>query len=970
MDSFSPESITGLESALAKALEMDERRLEIAKQVLEVETQIQVKRMAGLKGYGDQFRALDNITKRWSSMPPIYHFLENASTNSHYKGTAGSKGSKSSRSSNSNAGGGEPNGPTGPGSKTSQNKGKGGSKKTKTSPDNIYEDESVALEKEVDKQLEHYRKNALAIFSEIAELERKINADAETSLNEQISHTNHLRESREAYESQQLAGIEQYKKALAKVQVMEQRSHDATLLDIANKKKLNQLEQKGASLGLEQELTVETSVDNTTLTALNAVDYAAEKERDYYELLADYKEEREIALAKAIHEAKMANNGEISELERATILKNINEKYALEGEYFKKFEKDRLKQQIENDKKAAIEKVENNKKALREGSANDRVKALKEMHKEDKEDGSHKMASAIIGAVGDAIADLAKQLEQQIDKIASYQGEIDTRLQGSSLEKSSGSYWKQISKDMMSIGLVNPFFRQEQFAENIRSLVNMGIAFDLEQRAFLMTIKDKIATTFNAADGTLLRLIRIQQQDSTAGRLGMESALNAFLNSMYENTEYLKQVADSVRSSLVEMEALMGGAEAAEIEFQVQKWMGSLYSVGMSDNAVSSIAQAIGLVGSGQLEGITGGGAGNLVIMAASNAGLSIADILTNGLTSEDTNDLLNAIVEYLAKLAEDSSDNKVVQQQLANVFGVKASDLRAATNLVAPGSVSAISGHNLSYGNMLAQLNEMVGSMHTRTSLAEMMTNIWENGQYSLASSVANNPVSYLIYKMASLLDSAVGGIDLPFVNVMGFGVDLNTTVSDLMRVASLSTGIIGSLPSMIQGLSNSFSGQRILQQLGISSGSNLAVTPRGVGVASTSVSGAEVSESAYIGNASSSDIKEATIQESKDTKKQEMIEAQEENEHTELDTLNETTLKIYELIHDVVQGKDTFKVKVVDYGLTTNGRSSGSGSANGGTDGVARLAARAMGAGGGYQGDLNTHTAGDLGGWVYSTV
>ena len=47
-----------------------------------------------------------------------------------------------------------------------------------------------------------------------------------------------------------------------------------------------------------------------------------------------------------------------------------------------------------------------------------------------------------------------------------------------------------------------------------------------------------------------------------------------------------------------------------------------------------------------------------------------------------------------------------------------------------------------------------------------------------------------------------------------MGFGVDLNTTVSDLMRVASLSTGIIGSLPSMIQGLSNSFNGQKMLQQ------------------------------------------------------------------------------------------------------------------------------------------------------------
>ena len=91
------------------------------------------------------------------------------------------------------------------------------------------------------------------------------------------------------------------------------------------------------------------------------------------------------------------------------------------------------------------------------------------------------------------------------------------------------------------------------------------------QRAFLQTISDKIANTFNAADGTLLRLIRIQQQDSTAGRLGMESALNAFLNNMYETSEYLNGIAESVRGSLEEAQALMGAAQATELEWQVQK---------------------------------------------------------------------------------------------------------------------------------------------------------------------------------------------------------------------------------------------------------------------------------------------------------------------------------------------------------------------------------------------------------------
>ncbi len=68
-----------------------------------------------------------------------------------------------------------------------------------------------------------------------------------------------------------------------------------------------------------------------------------------------------------------------------------------------------------------------------------------------------------------------------------------------------------------------------------------------------------------------MRLVRIQQQDTTAGRLGMEAALNEFLNNMYETTEYMNSVAKSVRSSLEEMEALTGAATATEIEYQMQK---------------------------------------------------------------------------------------------------------------------------------------------------------------------------------------------------------------------------------------------------------------------------------------------------------------------------------------------------------------------------------------------------------------
>lgn len=551
-----------------------------------------------------------------------------------------------------------------------------------------------------------------------------------------------------------------------------------------------------------------------------------------------------------------------------------------------------------------------------------------------------------------AVSDLAKQLEGKIDEIAGHKGAIDTRLQGSNNEKYSGSYWDQLVRDMTSVGAINPYFKQEDFAKNIETLVSKGISFDLKQRAFLMTIQDKIANTFDVADGTLLRLIRIQQEDSTAGRLGMESALNSFLNSMYETTEYLSDVAKGVRSSLEEMQALMEGAEATEVEYQVQKWLGSLYSVGMSQSAVQGISDALGKIAAGQIEGLVNGGAGNLLIMAANDAGIPIADILTNGITSEETNKLLQASVNYLAELAESAKDNKIVQQQLADVFGVKASDLKAATNLVLPGTTSAISSHNLLYGNMLSQLSAMAGSMGERTSIAEMMTNFWENGSYSIAGGMASNPVSYFIYKMAKVVDDAAGGIDLPFVNVMGFGVDLNTTVSDLMRVAAVGAGLLGSIGPMISGLGSSFSGTAMLNKLGIGSGSGLAVTPRGDGssLMSGSLQGGgnrTVTESGYAGNASGSDIKDSTIQEAEDSKKQQMIEAKEEAEANQVDILNTTVLKIYELLDEVANGDKSLRVRVDSYGLTKSGSSGAQGGVSGLSGGSAGSSGSSVGSG-----------------------
>ena len=630
--------------------------------------------------------------------------------------------------------------------------------------------------------------------------------------------------------------------------------------------------------------------------------------------------------------AKRKNGGVLRAEDAKEIQKQANEKFKLDTANLEKLAKKRAEHEAHEAEKSQRAQMRQDLNNLRTGDWYERKEALYNLTHDDA--GNVDVAKAMNAAgaaIVNGLSNFADKLENTIDEIGKYKGEIDTRLRGSvANERQDGSYWEKIVGDMTRIGAVNPYFKQSDFASNIKSLVDQGIAFDLEQRAFLMTIQGKIANTFDVADGTLLKLIRIQQEDTTAGRLGMEAALNSFLNEMYENTEYLKQVADSVRGSLAEMQSLMEGAEAAEVEYQVQKWLGSLYSVGMSDTAVNSISNALGQIAAGQIEGLTNGGTGNLLVMAANEAGLSIADILTEGIDSEKTNELMQAVVNYLAEIAESSKGNNVVQQQLADVFGVKASDLRAATNLSTKNSVSAIYDNTRTYETMINELTTMASSMGDRTSLSEKMTNIWENVQYSMAGGIAESPAMYFLYNMASLLDDTVGGVQIPAISIMGNMVDLDTSVADLMRVVSLAGGIFGSFGDMISGLGSSFDGQAMLNKLGINNGTGIAVNRRGDGSFSMQTGGgrASTSGSGYVGNASGSDVQSSTMQEATDQKKQLMVEAKEEEEANQIDMLNATTLKIYELLDEVAHGNGYFRVKVDNYGLT---KSSGGGSLGG---------------------------------------
>ena len=247
---------------------------------------------------------------------------------------------------------------------------------------------------------------------------------------------------------------------------------------------------------------------------------------------------------------------------------------------------------------------------------------------------------SVVSAIGDRLGSaLDNGVNQAISMYTEYQGKINSRLDGTQ---------KTFKQFMDSADKMSPFYKVQDYARNLNSLVDQGIAYNVEQRAFLMTISDKLVSTFDVNNATLLRIVRMQASDSTAIRMGMEASLNEYLNVMYRNTEYLKQTYDNVTSALLEAESTMRSAEtSAEFEYVVQKWLGSLTSTGMSENTATQIAAAIGQLGSGDVS-MLGTGVGNLITMAAARAGMSIGDMLTGGINANITDQLMASMVDFM----------------------------------------------------------------------------------------------------------------------------------------------------------------------------------------------------------------------------------------------------------------------------------------------------------------------------------
>ena len=452
----------------------------------------------------------------------------------------------------------------------------------------------------------------------------------------------------------------------------------------------------------------------------------------------------------------------------------------------------------------------------------------------------NKVGETLSKATSKAISSLNSSVDQYIQMYSKFMGTISTRLQGSDLSFSS------ISGNVARNLSTSPYLRQSDMITNLNKFVESGVAYNLELRAYIATATDRIAATFDAFDSSLLRLVRIQQSDSTVARAGMQSALNKFLNSNFKDTSYLGTGSRSTTANLLEAESLMGRNEATELEYVVQKWLGSLSALGVSDSAVSAISQGIGYLGSGNVSALTGNtGLNSLMALAAGRAGLSYGNLLNRGINANQANALLSQIVGLGQEIG--GSGSNVVMSEYARIFGLSVSDISSLMNVTA-NDLKEISSNLLTYEKMKEETASQLATMGQRMSISEKVGNVLSNLSATAGQGVADNSVLYSTWILANMM--ADSGID---ADVKPFGI--GTTASALMKLGVVGSGFITNLGGMVSNISG-----------GNMAGTSLAAwseneTTRGINTKYFQ-SGVDTSASSYIGNMSS-DVMGNTFQE-----------------------------------------------------------------------------------------------------------
>lgn len=450
----------------------------------------------------------------------------------------------------------------------------------------------------------------------------------------------------------------------------------------------------------------------------------------------------------------------------------------------------------------------------------------------------------IAGAVGkaagvavkilDVIVALRKSFDAFVNEAASVLAQNVGRI-NAALEGSGESYASTTESMLEALG-VNRYVQQTDYIAQIANLTTKGIAFNVEQRALLETIKDKTVASFSSMDAHLLRLVRLKQTDLSATQFGLEAALRNTLNKVFKDSSYLYDMYDTIASAITDSVVISGSKDVTAYSSVIQTWMGAMYESGVDSSMVSKIAGALNSLGSGNVSALASDqDIQRLILLSMDTIGMDYADVLQQGLTTTDINDLLTAIVKYLTKIESNTKDNNVLTSSYTNLFGMSMSDLQAFKNLSK--SMSKLS--SVDSGSALAMTSYEIEKLQSqeRTTIAEQIDNFFNNSKFTFGNEIAKDGGSYISWKVSNLLLDITESIassdalkNVPFVPQMIKAISIPAALGTVVPTLKGLFGLIKAGASALQNMDNGGSLQTLINGAPTYNGNNSVSTTAAV--------------------------------------------------------------------------------------------------------------------------------------------
>lgn len=351
-------------------------------------------------------------------------------------------------------------------------------------------------------------------------------------------------------------------------------------------------------------------------------------------------------------------------------------------------------------------------------------------------------------------------------------------------------------KDISSLIGASPFIKQSDVIQNLNEIASTGSNYNIEQRAYLATLAKDISSTFDIKGEELLRLNRLLRTDMSSVMMGMEQNLTSALNSTFNDSSFMNNLRDAVASGVMDAQSQLSSGQGTDFAWAVQTWMGALTSAGVSSDVITMLTQGLNYLGSGNVSAMSGNESlQTLFALAASNAGgKSYSEMLVDGIDASDVNRLMSEMISYLKDI---SNENKVVQSEYFRILGMGGLSNMTALNNIDVNEVMHIAQNT--------RTNINTGYYDT-ASLLTMFNNAKDNMITSMASTLGESMPLLTAWLTADLLDTVVGGGQLPSAFAFGTGIQL-PSIADTIRSISL----LGPALNAVGGIATAFKNRGI---------------------------------------------------------------------------------------------------------------------------------------------------------------